>query len=320
MSVVADLNRAGLEVSMRQALENRTIRTLAEAIAEAARSTTPPAVAREYLVRLNEGTGGPALFVAHPMGGRVDCYAELARGLRGVCTVYGIQAPFNSRQDFSFDTLQQLARAYVDGIRAVQPSGPYHVAGWSAGGTLAYAIAGLLEASGERVEYLGLFEGPPPGVLVELRSDFDYLIASAKYADPTIHAKLEGVELPQDFEAALKVLAALIIEDESRSRISRRDLETALRFGVTLFRTHASAPLVHLSIHGTTTLYQAVDEKRNCVPADQVEKLLDSPLRTVVVAGDHAHLMTGNGLADIVADLREELSTLFAGGPALEVF
>ncbi len=43
-------------------------------------------------------------------------------------------------------------------IRAVQPHGPYRVAGWSLGGTLAYEIAVQLIGADEDVEFVGLFD------------------------------------------------------------------------------------------------------------------------------------------------------------------
>jgi len=46
----------------------------------------------------------------------------------------------------------------VDGIRQVQPHGPYRVAGWSSGGTIAYAMARRLIEMGGKVEFVGLLD------------------------------------------------------------------------------------------------------------------------------------------------------------------
>jgi thioesterase domain-containing protein len=48
-------------------------------------------------------------------------------------------------------TVQGLAARYVEELLQVQPSGPYHLAGWSSGGQLAYEMAGQLARRGERV-------------------------------------------------------------------------------------------------------------------------------------------------------------------------
>jgi thioesterase domain-containing protein len=53
-------------------------------------------------------------------------------------------------------TLEGMVTAYLDHIRAVQPTGPYHLLGWSFGGAVAHAIAVRLQHQGESV-------GPHPG-------------------------------------------------------------------------------------------------------------------------------------------------------------
>jgi amino acid adenylation domain-containing protein/non-ribosomal peptide synthase protein (TIGR01720 family) len=316
MSVVADLRRRGIEVSVRQAMENQTIRTLSEAIAAAAASHVRRDDAGEFLVRLNGAVDGPPLFVVHPFGGKVDCYTGLAASLSDLCSVFGIQAPFNFNHEFSFDDLRQLGDAYISGIKTIQPSGPYHLAGWSAGGTIAYTIAHLLEERGEAVDYLGLFDAPPPGVLTEEESDLEYLLTAAHYADAQIRNKLTVARLSEDFNTSLSTVAAAIVEDETRSRMTRKELETALLFGVNFCRSQAKSRAVRLSIRGTTSFYFASDEKRKVIPRHEVERLLASPLRTIGVAGEHAHLMTGPGLSEIVADAREELSRILGKVPA----
>jgi amino acid adenylation domain-containing protein len=315
MSVVAELKRRGLVVTVRQALENKTIRELAAAIAPESAAT--PSLAAEYLVRLNDGAGSTPLFVVHPFGGKIDCYTGLAAELNDVCTVYGIQAPFNFNHDLRFDTLEQLAASYVEAIQHVQAEGPYRLAGWSAGGTIAYEIARLLEERGQSVDYLGLFDAPPPGVLVEQQSDREYLLTAARYADTAIRTKVEGLALPDEFDASLKAVVDLIIEDEGQSRLTRAELETALRFGVNFSRSHGTSRQARLTLHGMTTLYLAVDEKTKVIPAAAVEALVDSPLRTVPIASNHTHLMSGAGLRAIAADAREQLFALAESAEAV---
>ncbi|HEV7919902.1 MAG TPA: amino acid adenylation domain-containing protein [Thermoanaerobaculia bacterium] len=308
MSVVAELKRRGIEVTMRQAMENQTIRSLAAALGGA-----PRELAREYIVRLSDGDTARKLFVIHPFGGKVDCYTELARALEGICTVYGVQAPFNFNHALPFSELHELAAEYARAIRTVQPAGPYRLAGWSAGGTIAWEVAHLLED----VDYLGLFDAPPPGVLLEERSDFEYLLMAAQYADADVRKKTAHLDVHNNFEQLVKAVAALVVEDETRSRMTRAELETALRFGIDFSRSHARSRELRLSIRGATTLYTARQETQKVIPAGEVERLLASPLRTVPVAGEHKHLMTGQGLTDIVTDAREELSRVFGTAVAV---
>jgi 3-oxoacyl-(acyl-carrier-protein) synthase/thioesterase domain-containing protein len=97
---------------------------------------------------LAPGDGTP-IFLIHPVGGNAICYRELAGLLRAHGPVFGIQADDTAGAPA---TLHELARGYVEVIRAVQPHGPYRLGGWSLGGFVAVELAGLLRAAGEPIE------------------------------------------------------------------------------------------------------------------------------------------------------------------------
>jgi pimeloyl-ACP methyl ester carboxylesterase len=61
-------------------------------------------------------------------------------------------------------SLAQMAADYVQIIRRAQPEGPYHLSGWSLGGTLAAMMTALLEAEGQEVTFLGLIDSFIPGM------------------------------------------------------------------------------------------------------------------------------------------------------------
>jgi thioesterase domain-containing protein len=54
-----------------------------------------------------------------------------------------------------------MAAACLEQIRAVQPTGPYHLLGWSFGGLVAHAAATALQAAGERVASLVVLDSYP---------------------------------------------------------------------------------------------------------------------------------------------------------------
>ena len=64
-------------------------------------------------------------------------------------------------EDFADLTVEDLARAYLDELRTIQPEGPYHLCGFSFGGQIAYEMARQLVAAGESVGLLGLLDPPP---------------------------------------------------------------------------------------------------------------------------------------------------------------
>jgi acetoacetyl-CoA synthetase len=52
-----------------------------------------------------------------------------------------------------------MAAVYVEAVRALQPAGPYALAGYSFGGLVAFEMARALRAAGDVVEFLGLIDG-----------------------------------------------------------------------------------------------------------------------------------------------------------------
>jgi len=119
------------------------------------------------LLRLKEGGQRPPLFCIHPLGGGVGCYRALAGLLNGKRPVYGLQSPaLGGAQPAR--TMAALAAPLLEALRQVQPRGPYHLAGWSMGGVLAFEMAAQLRAAGEEVAALVLIDSYPPALLARL--------------------------------------------------------------------------------------------------------------------------------------------------------
>lgn len=83
---------------------------------------------------------------------------KMARNWTLPCTLYAIAYWAGGGNLVEIDTIEGLAARYVQGIRELQPSGPYRVAGYSFGAVLALEIAQQLLASGEEVETLFLLD------------------------------------------------------------------------------------------------------------------------------------------------------------------
>lgn len=114
-------------------------------------------VAGGPVVALRAGRAeGPPLFCLHRPAGDVLHYAPLLQALPEGLAVHGLVLPegLGARNA----PLAELAARYADALRAVQPAGPYRLCGWSMGGLLAVELAKRLEADGERVELLALFD------------------------------------------------------------------------------------------------------------------------------------------------------------------
>jgi acetoacetyl-CoA synthetase len=134
-------------------LEAETPRLLSSAI-ERIRAGAASGV----LVPVQAGDGPPVLIV-HGMTGEVIRARTLARAMPGR-RVYGYRALGLNDGERPLATVEAMAAGYIEALRAVEPSGPYVVAGYCGGGIVAFEMARQLTAAGEEV--LGTAVIDPP--------------------------------------------------------------------------------------------------------------------------------------------------------------
>ena len=109
------------------------------------------------IMAISEGDGVAHFFIC-PNNTEKHCYNRFATEL----TTPAYSLVCQDVEEWSVDVVQQLARDYVDMIRQRQPKGPYQLGGWSIGGLIAYECAVQLEAVGQEVDSLILFDTPSP--------------------------------------------------------------------------------------------------------------------------------------------------------------
>ncbi|KAH3395487.1 hypothetical protein KXV81_002967 [Aspergillus fumigatus] len=111
------------------------------------------------------------LFLLPDGSGSATSYASLPR-IAAKVAVIALNSPFLKNDVDVHCTVDELVGSYLKEIRTRQPTGPYHLAGWSAGGILAYRAAQILLARGEQVPCLVLLDAPPPMGLGTLPQHF----------------------------------------------------------------------------------------------------------------------------------------------------
>jgi nonribosomal peptide synthetase DhbF len=117
--------------------------------------------ALDLLLPLRAGGGRAPLFCLHPIAGTSWRYASLLRGLGPEHPVHGLQARGLRHGDPLPGSVAELVGDYADAIREVQPTGPYHLLGWSMGGNLAHALATRMQDQGDRIGLLALLDAYP---------------------------------------------------------------------------------------------------------------------------------------------------------------
>ena len=145
--------RFGIKLPHSVLVEHPTIQGLATYLRQGRVAKWPE------LVTLNAGTLLPPLFLAHGIGGSLLSLMELAAAAGSEQPVYGLQLP--AFLDEHQAELRILTANYVKQIRALQPHGPYNLAGHSSGGLIVFEIACQLMEQGETVGLLALLDCDP---------------------------------------------------------------------------------------------------------------------------------------------------------------
>ena len=120
-------------------------------------SPTPLQLPPHLITLQPEGVRRP-LFLVHPLAGLVFPYYELALHLGPDQPVYGLQSIGIAGEASPLIQIEAMAEHYLAAIRQVQPEGPYQLAGWSFGGTLALEMAQQLQKGGQSVALLAIID------------------------------------------------------------------------------------------------------------------------------------------------------------------
>ncbi|MEU8515479.1 non-ribosomal peptide synthetase [Kitasatospora sp. NPDC048722] len=320
--VAERLGVTGLEVIT--VLTAPTVRALAARLAEPAAA---PGTVRPYdpLVPMQTGGDKTPLFCVHPGVGEVLVFVNLARYFVGDRPFHALRARGFNDGEKPFVSFEEMVDTYVDAIRAEQPEGPYAVAGYSYGAAVAFEIAKVLEARGERVDFVGSFNLPP---------HIKYRMEELGYAETAAHLALflelidkkQSVELPD----ALRHLpreeqAARLVALAPPHRLAELDLD-ADRF--------AAWAEIADTLTGLGKEYRPSGDVRSMTVFHALplrgtrQEWLDNELRRwdehareenryLEVPGEHYTLMGPRHVAVFQAVLRRELDRALAGADEL---
>jgi thioesterase domain-containing protein len=108
------------------------------------------------------GDERPPLFCVHGAGGNVLNFKIISDRLGAHQPFYGLQAQGVDGRMQPLGSVEEMAAQYVEAIRTVQASGPYQLAGYSAGGVIALEMAHQLRRSGAEVSLLAMIDTLSP--------------------------------------------------------------------------------------------------------------------------------------------------------------
>ncbi|MDG2122555.1 MAG: thioesterase domain-containing protein, partial [Verrucomicrobiales bacterium] len=146
----------GVELSVPMLFESPTLEKLALRLERIRGEVDPPSKAGFILPLSVASPGRPLFFNA------VDLRMAGRERWRVPCPLYSVSHWAQGVGFLDADSIEDLARRQIVGIRETQPSGPYRIAGYSFGGLVAREIAQQLQDVGEEVEFLFLLDPMQP--------------------------------------------------------------------------------------------------------------------------------------------------------------
>jgi thioesterase domain-containing protein/acyl carrier protein len=153
----------GRTLSLDLLLECSTIQALAALLQHSRPDAPSPSLVTIQQGTIQQGTAhhgsAPApLFCLPGIGGNVLEFRAMARRLGPEYTLLGLRpAGFDGQLTHEW-SVPEIAAQAIQQMRALQPRGPYYLAGYSCGGVLAFEIAQQLTDQGEKVATLALLD------------------------------------------------------------------------------------------------------------------------------------------------------------------
>lgn len=193
------------------------------------------------------------LFCVPGDGGNVFYFHPLARALGPAQPVYGLESLGLDGKATPHTTVEAAAAYHIEQIKARWPKGPYHLAGHSFGGLIAFEMAQQLHRAGDAV-MLAVLDTLPPSMPLPVASEAELLVT------------FEGLFAEEyDAEATLTAEAMTPLSSEARLEALTRSLQRigALPMGAGIGHVRTLFEVFRLN---TQTVYRP--EHPACLPLD----------------------------------------------------
>ncbi|MBW5481626.1 non-ribosomal peptide synthetase [Streptomyces bambusae] len=299
----------GVKLSNRGIFETPTVAQLTDKL-----GTGQDGDGFEVLLPLRTGGERPPLFCVHGAGGLSWPYSTLLAHIAAEYPVYGLQARGLNGEGAIATSVTEMAADYVEQIRSVQPSGPYHLVGWSFGGLVAHEIATQLTEAGERVALLANLDQTPYD---ESWKDDDYTLPTERDVLETL-LDFVGYDLdelrsqPLDHQRAMELIRS---RDSALGSLEEHHISAFVKVGI---NNHVlSAAYRPRRFDGELLLFvstaAAVDPAAKAVDSVAAwEPYVAGAITTHPVHAHHGHLLQPEPAAEIGRVVLEKL----AGQPA----
>ncbi|MFR9730281.1 amino acid adenylation domain-containing protein [Saccharopolyspora sp. MS10] len=253
-----------------------------------------------------EGDREP-LFCVHPAAGLAWPFSGLLKHIDPRRPLYGLQSRGLDEPAPVLADLAAMAAEYVEHVRSVQPSGPYHFLGWSFGGVIAHEMSTQLQAAGERVRFLCMLDSYPKDVWDELPTEEEALRALLYMAGHDVDRL--GDE-PLRREHVMEVLSA---EGSALSNLEEHTVEAIIdNFANCAVLENAAE---HDTFRGDVLFFTATaNQAKASLTSRMWEPYVDGAVENHDIACEHKDMTRPAPLAEIAAIVEDRLRV---GGPSV---
>ena len=141
MRLAAELRkRYDKPIAVSQIMVAPTVAKLAKLLRDDASLEAARQASLSPVLRLREGTGNPLICI-HPASGFAWQYSALLRYLPASLPIIGLQSPRPNGAIATGADMDAVCEHHLAQLKAIQPTGPYRLLGYSLGGTIAQGIA-----------------------------------------------------------------------------------------------------------------------------------------------------------------------------------
>jgi amino acid adenylation domain-containing protein len=261
------------------------------------------------LVTIQGGLSLLPIFIAHGLGGSLLSFVELADALGPDQPVYGLQLP--AFIDEHHADLRILAANYVRQVRAIQPLGPYNLAGHSSGGLIVLEMACQLMEQGEIVGLLALLDCDPNVGKVPHRPFKDWYTFKTSLRRVLAGFKLRDFLARRIMHHKIKIKSWLA-ERSRRLKIGRRWLPDSLRsslLGTDGFLFLAIREYQLKPYPGNATHFIAQDEPRSVPELEEAwaGKIL-GVCETQMIPGNHQSILARPQVLSLAQEMKRRMA------------
>jgi thioesterase domain-containing protein len=284
---------------------------------------------RSLLVPIQPNGTKPPLFLVHGAGGDVLWgYANLAAHLGDDQPIYGIKSRGQLGLEES-STLEDMARSYIDEVRAFQPSGPYYLGGYCFGGNVAYEMARQLQQQGQEVAVVALMDSAPsnagyetvrwwsPAFPLRFARNFGYWLADFRRLEPKARRRFVTRKAAA---WARKARALLSLKGAPAAEVDLDEVIDVSHFPeheLKLWQAHLQALVSHVEqpYDGPVTLLRTRGQPLFCsLEPDFCWRALASRLAIKLVPGSHEEIFIEPHVQTLARELRAILAAAATRG------